>query len=119
MDQGHIARTTAKVTVITGLIVGLVNSSLLVLFRGPFARLFTSDEEVIALVARVVSGLSSVHHDDDADITQMPLIALFQIADCSCGACVLLLRSLRRDPENRFTAPPAFCEGQAALPWVL
>lgn len=78
-------------------VVASVNSLLLVLFRNSWGRLFSSEEEVIGIVASI-----------------LPLVALFQLADSLSGATGGLLRGAGRAPlgalinlsQYRFILPP-------------
>lgn len=73
------AKTAAKVAVVASIIVGFGNLLLLSLLRDQIARLFTPDEEVIALVARL-----------------LPLCATFQVFDALAANCNGILRGLGR-----------------------
>lgn len=73
------AKTAAKVAVVASIIVGFGNLLLLSLLRDQIPRLFTPDEEVIDLVARL-----------------LPLCATFQVFDALAANCNGILRGLGR-----------------------
>lgn len=73
------AKTTAKVTMVGAVVVGLLNMLLLSLLRSYIPRLFTSEAEVIGLVADV-----------------LPLCAAFQLFDALAANCNGILRGLGR-----------------------
>lgn len=73
------AQTAAKVAVVGSIIVGFGNLLLLSLLRDFIPRLFTPDEAVIALVARL-----------------LPLCATFQVFDALAANCNGILRGLGR-----------------------
>lgn len=60
-------------------VIGVLNSMLLFVVRNHWGHLFSSDADVIALVASV-----------------MPIMALFQCADCVCGIAAGILRGCGR-----------------------
>lgn len=51
----YVARTSAKMAWILSIVVGTMNSSILMLARNRWGGLFSSDERVIKIVASVVS----------------------------------------------------------------
>lgn len=73
------AKTTAKVTMVGAVVVGLLNMLLLSSLRSYIPRLFTSEVEVIELVADV-----------------LPLCAAFQLFDALATNCNGILRGLGR-----------------------
>jgi MATE family multidrug resistance protein len=73
------AKTAAKVAIVGGVIVGFGNLLLLSLLRDQIPRLFTPDEEVIDLVAKL-----------------LPLCATFQVFDALSANCNGILRGLGR-----------------------
>ncbi|KAF9694449.1 hypothetical protein EKO04_007465 [Ascochyta lentis] len=73
------AKTAAKVAVVASIIVGFGNLLLLSLLRNQIPRLFTPDEEVIDLVAKL-----------------LPLCATFQVFDAVAANCNGILRGLGR-----------------------
>lgn len=75
------ARTTSRVAMGIAVVVASVNSLLLVLFRNSWGRLFSSEDEVIGIVASI-----------------LPLVALFQLTDGLSGATGGLLRGAGRAP---------------------
>lgn len=74
--QAHIA---ARASLVLSIAMGLLNSSLVVLTRHRLGYLFSSDKAVIHMVASV-----------------LPLVALFQCADCVCGMAGGILRGSGR-----------------------
>ena len=75
------ARMSSMLVLVFAVIIGIANSSLLVIFRRQLASAFTSDPAVREIAARV-----------------FPLVALFQVADGSCGICSGVLRGAGRAP---------------------
>ncbi|KFX87718.1 hypothetical protein V490_08073 [Pseudogymnoascus sp. VKM F-3557] len=73
------ARTSAKVAMYFAIIVGLFNVTLVWTLRHRIPQLFTNDQEVIELVARV-----------------LPTCAMFQLFDAIVALCNGLLRGLGR-----------------------
>ncbi|CZT45379.1 related to ethionine resistance protein [Rhynchosporium secalis] len=73
------AKTSAKVVMFTATLIGVFNVILLYALRNKIPQLFTNDQEVSALVARV-----------------MPLCAAFQLFDALAANCNGLLRGLGR-----------------------
>ena len=73
------AKTATKVTLIVAMVIGSMNFLLLSSLRGYIPQLFTSDPDVIALVARV-----------------LPICALFQLWDALAANCNGILRGLGR-----------------------
>jgi len=71
------ARVTARVTFIVGTMLGVLNMTLLSIFRDYIPRLYTSDPDVIRLAAGV-----------------LPLCAAFQLFDALAAVCNGLLRGL-------------------------
>lgn len=81
------AKVAAKVTIIFAVIVGIFNLLLLSLLRDYIPRLFTPDEEVIDLVAKL-----------------LPLCAAFQLFDSLATNCNGILRGLGRQEIGGFVA---------------
>ncbi|KAK3906896.1 ethionine resistance-conferring protein 1 [Staphylotrichum tortipilum] len=73
------AKTSAKVTIVGGVLVGLFNVTLLTVFRNHIPLLFTQDSEVIALVAKT-----------------LPVCAAMQLFDGMAAVSHGLLRGLGR-----------------------
>ncbi|KAI8942392.1 hypothetical protein NX059_000466 [Plenodomus lindquistii] len=73
------AKTAAKVAIIGAVLVGIFNLLLLSIFREAIPRLFTPDEDVIGLVAKL-----------------LPLCATFQVFDALSANCNGILRGLGR-----------------------
>jgi MATE family multidrug resistance protein len=73
------AKTAAKVAVCASIVVGIFNLLLLSLLREAIPRLFTPDEEVIDMVAKL-----------------LPLCATFQVFDALAANCNGILRGLGR-----------------------
>ncbi|KAK3502605.1 mate-domain-containing protein [Neurospora crassa] len=73
------AKTSAKVTIVGGVIVGLFNVTLLSVFRNQIALLFTQDPEVIELVAQT-----------------LPVCAIMQLFDGMAAVSHGLLRGIGR-----------------------
>lgn len=71
----HTARLSTKVAMYMSVIIGLFNSSLLIFAKNSWGRLFSSDEEVVVIVAAVI-----------------PLVGLFQLTDGVSGAAAGILR---------------------------
>lgn len=73
------AKVAAKVAVVAAVLVGIVNITLLSSLRDYIPRLFTGDQDVIALVADI-----------------LPLCAAFQLFDALAACCNGILRGLGR-----------------------
>ncbi|KAL4398846.1 ethionine resistance protein [Malassezia pachydermatis] len=73
------ARTASTAAIYFSIFIGLVNSSIVFFTRHQLGFLFSSDKEVVRLVATV-----------------LPIVALFQIADCICGIAGGILRGCGR-----------------------
>lgn len=73
------AKVAARVALFAAVIVGIVNITLLSSLRGYIPKLFTEDEDVIAVVAGV-----------------LPLCAAFQLFDSLAASCNGILRGLGR-----------------------
>ncbi|KAK1831393.1 ethionine resistance-conferring protein 1 [Podospora conica] len=73
------AKTSAKVIIVAGLLVGLFNFTLLSALRYQIPRLFTTDDEVIELVAHV-----------------LPIVAVMQLFDAMAAMSHGLLRGIGR-----------------------
>ena len=72
---------SSMLVLVIAIVVGVVNSSLVAIFRRELAGAFTSDPAVRALAASI-----------------FPLVALFQVADTCCGICSGVLRGAGRAP---------------------
>ncbi|KAI9347474.1 mate-domain-containing protein [Pilaira anomala] len=73
------AKLSSRVAFVFAVIFGAMNSTFFMCVRDRFGYIFTSDEEVVALVARTI-----------------PLAALFQIADGLAGVCGGAIRGMGR-----------------------
>ncbi|GAA6009666.1 hypothetical protein JCM10207_004147 [Rhodosporidiobolus poonsookiae] len=71
----HLARVASRCTIVLAAAISAVNSLLLILLRNVWGRLFSSEPEIIAMVARV-----------------LPLVAAFQLFDGLSGAMGGVLR---------------------------
>ncbi|EHA47274.1 multidrug and toxin extrusion protein 1 [Pyricularia oryzae 70-15] len=71
------AKTSAKVAIVAGIIIGLFNTTVLSVFRWKLPLLFTKDPEVIEIVART-----------------MPILVVLQFFDAVCAISQGLLRGL-------------------------
>jgi len=91
------ARTSAKVVVVIAFGVGLLNVILLSSLRNYIPQLFTSDPDVIALVARI-----------------LPLCAAFQLFDALAANCNGVLRGLGRQEVGGWVQ--LFCYYGVAIP---
>lgn len=91
------ARTAAKVSLSGAVIVGMMNMTLLSALRSYIPWLFTSDDEVIAMVARV-----------------LPLCAAFQLFDSLAANCNGILRGLGRQEIGGYVQ--VFCYYAVAMP---
>ena len=91
------ARVTAKVAGITAVAVGLLNVILLSSLRSYIPQLFTSDLEVIELVAKI-----------------LPLCAAFQLFDALATCCNGMLRGLGRQEIGGYVQ--VFCYYVIAMP---
>lgn len=91
------ARTAAKVALTGAVIVGLLNMLLLSSLRYSLASLFTSDEEVIEMVAAI-----------------LPICAAFQLFDALAANCNGILRGLGRQEIGGYVQ--VFCYYVVAMP---
>ncbi|RAK97524.1 MATE family efflux transporter [Aspergillus ibericus CBS 121593] len=91
------AKTSAKVSMVGAVIVGLLNMLLLSSLRYYIPYLFTSDEEVIELVAQV-----------------LPLCAAFQLFDALAANCNGILRGIGRQEIGGYVQ--LFCYYAIAMP---
>lgn len=91
------AKTSAKVTMGGAVIVGLLNMLLLSCLRNYIPRLFTSEEEVIVLVAQT-----------------LPLCAAFQLFDALATNCNGILRGIGRQEIGGYVQ--LFCYYVIAMP---
>lgn len=91
------AKTTAKVSLCGATIVGLFNMVLLMCLRNYIPMLFSSDSEVIDLVAQV-----------------LPLCAAFQLFDALAANCNGILRGLGRQEIGGYIQ--LFCYYAIAMP---
>lgn len=76
LGDAHVA---AKAALVLSVGIGLFNSSLVSVFRNKWGYLFSSDPAVVQTVASV-----------------LPILALFQCADCMCGIAGGVLRGCGR-----------------------
>ena len=81
LGAGHAfeAYRASHASLILGVLIGLLNSVIVYVARDKWGYLFSGDPEVIRLVASV-----------------LPLVALFQCADCICGIANGILRGCGR-----------------------
>lgn len=91
------AKTSAKVTMVGAVIVGLLNMLFLSSLRAYIPRLFTSDDEVIGLVAQI-----------------LPLCAAFQLFDALAANCNGILRGIGRQEVGGYVQ--LFCYYAVAMP---
>ena len=91
------AKTSAKVALVASVGIGLFNFILLAALRNYVPRLFTSDKEVLDIVARV-----------------MPLCAAFQLFDALAANCNGILRGLGRQEIGGYVQ--LFCYYVVAMP---
>ncbi|PYI11807.1 putative membrane protein, putative efflux pump [Aspergillus sclerotiicarbonarius CBS 121057] len=91
------AKTSAKVSMVGAVIVGLLNMLFLSSLRYYIPYLFTSDEEVIELVAQV-----------------LPLCAAFQLFDALAANCNGILRGIGRQEIGGYVQ--LFCYYAIAMP---
>ncbi|EUC40495.1 hypothetical protein COCMIDRAFT_108653 [Bipolaris oryzae ATCC 44560] len=105
------AKTAAKVAVFASVLVGVFNLLFLSLLREAIPRLFTPDEEVIAMVANL-----------------LPLCATFQVVDSLATNCNGILRGLGRQEIGGYVGlfayyvvgiPISFGTGFGPLQWGL
>lgn len=87
------ARFSARIAWIASLALGIINSAIVLIFRHNLARAFTDEEEVLAIVAEIVSGaqISDVVSSCTESVLlrrrrQIPYLAVFQIMD-DLSAC--------------------------------
>ncbi|PYH87455.1 MATE efflux family protein subfamily [Aspergillus ellipticus CBS 707.79] len=93
----NAAKTSAKVSMVGAVIVGLFNMLFLSSLRYYIPRLFTSDDEVIELVAQV-----------------LPLCAAFQLFDALAANCNGILRGIGRQEIGGYVQ--LFCYYAIAMP---
>ncbi|GAA5939098.1 MATE family efflux transporter [Sporobolomyces koalae] len=74
-QKPHLARLASRMTILIAVIVSAFNSIVLVLFRGVWGRLFSSEPSIVGIVATV-----------------LPLVAAFQLMDGLSGAMSGVLR---------------------------
>ncbi|KAL6236799.1 hypothetical protein BDW75DRAFT_205744 [Aspergillus navahoensis] len=91
------AKTTAKVAMCCAVLVGLLNMALISSLRYYIPRLFTSEDEVIELVAQV-----------------LPFCAAFQLFDALATNCNGILRGLGRQEIGGYVQ--LFCYYAIAMP---
>lgn len=105
------AKKAAQVSVFASVLVGIFNLSMLSIFRESIPRLFTPDEEVIGVVAKL-----------------LPLCATFQVFDAVATNCNGILRGLGRQEIGGFVAlfayylvglPISFATGFGSPQWGL
>ncbi|WFC99370.1 hypothetical protein MYAM1_002114 [Malassezia yamatoensis] len=73
------ARRATYAALFMAFVIGMLNSSLVFVARHQWGYLFSSDPEVVRLVASI-----------------LPILALFQLADCICGIAAGILRGCGR-----------------------
>lgn len=91
------AKVSTKVTFSAAVVVGLLNVTLLSTLKDYIPRLFTSDPEVVRIVAEI-----------------LPLCAAFQLFDALAAACNGILRGLGRQEFGGYVQ--IFCYYVFALP---
>ncbi|GAA5955296.1 hypothetical protein JCM21900_003037 [Sporobolomyces salmonicolor] len=74
-QKPRLARVTSRMTILIAVIVSAFNSTVLVVFRGVWGRLFSSEPAIVRIVAGV-----------------LPLVAAFQLMDGLSGAMSGVLR---------------------------
>ncbi|PKI83821.1 hypothetical protein MVES1_002326 [Malassezia vespertilionis] len=81
LGGGHMsdARLASLASLLLSVIIGMLNSSVVYVSRDKWGYLFSNDVEVIRLVASV-----------------LPILAIFQCADCICGVAGGILRGSGR-----------------------
>ncbi|KAF9930020.1 hypothetical protein FBU30_000933 [Linnemannia zychae] len=77
LGDARSAKVAARVSIALSIIFGMVNSTMLIVFKGRWGRLFTDDVDVVSTVAMV-----------------LPLVALFQISDGLAGVGGGVLRGV-------------------------
>lgn len=77
--RARSARTASHAAVLLSWLIGVFNSSLVFFMRDKLGYIFSSDEAVVQMVASV-----------------LPIVALFQCADCVCGIVGGILRGCGR-----------------------
>ncbi|PGH18420.1 hypothetical protein AJ79_00489 [Helicocarpus griseus UAMH5409] len=91
------ARTSAKVVMVGAVLIGLLNITILSSLRNQIPTLFTSDEEVASMVAKI-----------------LPLCASFQLFDALAANCNGILRGLGRQEIGGYVQ--LFCYYAVAMP---
>jgi MATE family multidrug resistance protein len=91
------AKTSAKVTMVAAIFVGIFNVVLLSSLRNVIPRLFTDEEDVIKIVSRI-----------------LPLCAAFQLFDALAACCNGILRGLGRQEIGGYVQ--LFCYYVIAMP---
>ncbi|KAF9981288.1 hypothetical protein BGZ65_004116 [Modicella reniformis] len=77
MGDARAARISSRVSIVLAIMFGIVNSTILIIFKEGWGRLFSEDVEVVKTVALV-----------------LPLVALFQIGDGLAGVGGGVLRGV-------------------------
>ncbi|KAG0271034.1 hypothetical protein BGZ95_001225 [Linnemannia exigua] len=77
LGDARSAKVAARVSIALAIIFGMVNSTMLIVFKDRWGRLFSEDADVVATVAMV-----------------LPLVALFQISDGLAGVGGGVLRGV-------------------------
>lgn len=77
------AAVSTRTVMVAALVCGLLNSSAMILFRNQWGWMFSSDAELVAMIA-----------------TLMPYVGAFQIADGICGVGAGILRGSGRQSEG-------------------
>ena len=91
------AKTCARVTFYAAVVVGIFNVTLLSSLKNYIPRLFTNDEDVIAIVSEI-----------------LPLCAAFQLFDALAAVCNGILRGLGRQEIGGYVQ--LFCYYVVAMP---
>lgn len=82
-DQPHWAKLSTRMAMWGALICGLLNSSVMIMFRSQWGWMFSSDPELVAMIATI-----------------LPYVGAFQIADGICGVGAGILRGSGRQGKG-------------------
>ncbi|KAG0250209.1 hypothetical protein BG011_008575 [Mortierella polycephala] len=77
MGDARSAKVASRVSIALSIIFGMANSTMLIIFKGGWGRLFSDDQDVVNTVAAI-----------------LPLVALFQISDGLAGVGGGVLRGV-------------------------
>lgn len=93
-QKPSLARVASRVTIFIAIVVSGLNSIMLVLLRNVWGHLFSSDKEIIVLVANV-----------------LPIVAAFQLCDGLSGAMGGVLRGAGKPTLGAIVSPlsASFC----------